>query len=104
MAFKVRFTITRPNGDTPWVHINESGPDHGPQDALAAQHGVTIERNWPSLDDSTALSASTTFTAPDVNTWNAFYADILPIWQSNDFGARTAAAGIQSTTEVIENT
>ena len=101
MAYKVRFTLTRPNADTPWqASLSPGETDTTTIPALLAEHNGSVD------GETTAdqLSTSLTYSFENQADWSAFYNAALPIWNSRNLVENANNAGITIDVSVIENT
>ena len=99
MAYKVRFTLTRPNTDTPWqASLSPGETDTTTIPALLAEHNGAVD------GETTELSTSLTYSFESQADWSAFYNAALPIWNSRNLVENANNAGITIDVSVIENT
>lgn len=100
MAYKVRFTMTRPNTDVDWVtNMGVQEADQGLVPGYATSNGGTIDLDAP--DD---VTRTVTYTFPAQANWQAFYNQALPVWNRNNLVEGANNASISIDVEVLENT
>lgn len=99
MAFKVKFTMTRPQGDTPWLDsmslTNEA--DVGLVEGYLTAHGGT------KTTTTGDLVSSIVYEFPTQAAWQAFYNQALPVWNRNSLMSKANDSSISVDVEVLEN-
>jgi len=103
MAYKVRFTMTRPSTDVVFSEnlSFDNASDVGTVPALVETHGGTIEREG---NVATDLSITATYTFPDSESWQTFYNAALPVWNRNNIVEKANNSNITIDVAVVENT
>jgi len=103
MAYKVKFTMTRPSTDVVFSEnlAFDNDSDVGTVPSLVETHGGTIDRAGNTTTD---LSISATYTFPDQDSWQAFYNAALPVWNRNNLVEKANNSNITIDVSVVENT
>lgn len=100
MAFKVRFTLTRPDTSVDFgTSLTLQSSDAGLIAGFLSESNGTVE--YSRTDDG--LINYTTYTFENSAAWQAFYNKALPVWTRNNLVEKANNSSMTLEVTVVEN-